>query len=344
MQKSPFIWDEYSDQPYIITNKKFKKQKKKKFLLEYLKMLFMFIIVFPVSFVWQFLMRYPKTQMQLGIGVNLDKGIVQYDLVEELGVKDLLIRMPLCDIEKVDEYVDFAKGFGDDKNIMINVLQDRQHIEDLELLRIDITTVFEKFKFFSSEYQIGNATNRTKWGFFAVSEYLDFYQVVQQVRDQRFPELKLAGPSVIDFEYYYTASSLFNLRHVQFDKLSSLLYVDRRGAPDNRQYGFNFKNKINLLASMASLSSKTNNDIYITEANWPLKNTAPYAPTSEKECVSESDYLHHMQDYIKIARKTNKVSKLYWHQLVAPGYGLVDNRDKAIRKTPAFYKFKQFIN
>jgi len=38
------------------------------------------------------------------------------------------------------------------------------------------------------------------------------------------------------------------------------------------------------------------------------------------------------------------VSKLYWHQLVAPGYGLVDNRDKAIRKTPAFYKFKQLIN
>ena len=121
MQKSPFIWDEHSDQPYIITDKKFKKQQKKKFLLEYLKMLFMFIVVFPISFVWQFLMRYPKTQMQLGIGVNLDKGEIQYDLVEELGVKDLLIRMPLCDIEKVDEYVDFAKGFGDDKNIMINV-------------------------------------------------------------------------------------------------------------------------------------------------------------------------------------------------------------------------------
>jgi len=342
--KSVFTWDSYSDQPHIITDKKFKKSQKKKFFLEYLKMLFVFMIVFPISFVWQFFMRYPKVQMQLGIGVNLDKGNIQYDLVKELGVKHLLIRIPLSDIGKIDEYVKFAKGFGNGKNFMINILQDREHVENLELLRADIKVIFEKFQSISSEYQIGNATNRTKWGFFAVSEYLNFYQVAQHVRDQYFPTLKLIGPSVIDFEYYYTASSLFNLKNIKFDKLSSLLYVDRRGAPDKRQYGFNFKNKINLLASMVHLSAKTNNEIYITEANWPLENTAPYAPTSEKECVSESDYSQHMQDYIKIAKDTSRVHKLYWHQLVAPGYGLVDNRDGVVRKTPAFYKFKQLIN
>ena len=342
--KSVFTWDPYSDQPHIITDKKFKKSQKKKFFLEYLKMLFVFMIVFPISFVWQFFMRYPKVQMQLGIGVNLDKGNIQYDLVKELGVKHLLIRIPLSDIGKIDEYVKFAKGFGNGKNFMINILQDREHVENLELLRANIKVIFEKFQSISSEYQIGNATNRTKWGFFAVSEYLNFYQVAQHVRDQYFPTLKLIGPSVIDFEYYYTASSLFNLKNIKFDKLSSLLYVDRRGAPDKRQYGFNFKNKINLLASMVHLSAKTNNEIYITEANWPLENTAPYAPTSEKECVSESDYSQHMQDYIKIAKDTSRVHKLYWHQLVAPGYGLVDNRDGVVRKTPAFYKFKQLIN
>jgi len=255
-----------------------------------------------------------------------------------------LIRIPLWDIARIDEYVDFAKGFGSDKNIVINILQDREHVENLELLYADVKIIFRKFQSISSEYQIGNATNRTKWGFFAVSEYLNFYQVAQRVRDQHFPALKLIGPSVIDFEYYYTASSLFNLKNIKFDKLSSLLYVDRRGAPDKRQYGFDFKNKINFLASMVHLSTKANNEIYITEANWPLKNTAPYAPTSEKECVSESDYSQYMQDYIKIAKDTNKIDKLYWHQLVAPGYGLVDNRDGVVRKTLAFYKFKQLIN
>lgn len=340
----PESWDKYSDQPHIITDKKFKKSQKEKFLLEYFKMFFVFIVIFPISFIWQFLMRYPKAQMQIGIGVNLDKGNIQYELVEELGVKNLLVRMPLWDINRVGEYVAFAKGFGDDKNIVINILQDRGHVDNLELLHTDIKTIFEKFQSISSEYQIGNATNRTKWGFFAVSEYLNFYQVAQQVRNQSFPALKLIGPSVIDFEYYYTTSSLFNLKGIKFDKLSSLLYVDRRGAPDKRQYGFNFKNKINLLASMVHLSTKTNNEIYITEANWPLENTAPYAPTSEKECVSESDYSQYMQDYIKIAKDTNRVDKLYWHQLIASGYGLVDNRNGVIRKTPAFYKFKQLID
>ena len=342
--KSIFTWDSYSDQPYIITDKRFKREQKKKYLPEYLRMFFLFVVIFPISFFWQLMMRYPKAQMQLGIGVNFDKGEIQYELVEELGVKHLLIRIPLWDIAKIDDYVKFAKGFGSGKNFMINILQDREHVENLELLRANIKVIFEKFQSISSEYQIGNATNRTKWGFFAVSEYLNFYQVAQHVRDQYFPTLKLIGPSVIDFEYYYTASSLFNLKNIKFDKLSSLLYVDRRGAPDKRQYGFNFKNKINLLSSMVHLSAKTNNEIYITEANWPLEDTAPYAPTSEKECVSESDYSQHMQDYIKIAKDTNRVSKLYWHQLVAPGYGLVDNRDGVVRKTPAFYKFKQLIN
>ncbi|HIC40319.1 MAG TPA: hypothetical protein EYO74_02810, partial [Piscirickettsiaceae bacterium] len=162
--KSKASWDPYSDQPYIITDRDFKRIQKKKYLPEYLRMFFLFVVIFPISFVWQFLMRYPKVQMQLGIGVNFDKGEIQYELVEELGVKHLLIRIPLWDIGKIDEYVKFAKGFGNGKNFMINILQDREHVENLELLRADIKVIFEKFQSISSEYQIGNATNRTKWG------------------------------------------------------------------------------------------------------------------------------------------------------------------------------------
>ena len=129
-----------------------------------------------------------------------------------------------------------------------------------------------------------------------------------------------------------------NLISMIYSNKSSLDRMLRRHVAEK------FKNKINLLTSMVHLSAKANNEIYITEANWPLENTAPYAPTSEKECVSESDYSQYMQDYIKIAKGTNKIDKLYWHQLVAPGYGLVDNRDGVVRKTLAFYKFKQLLN
>jgi hypothetical protein len=342
--KPLFDWDNFSDQPHIIRNKVFKRQQKHKYLFEYLQMFLLFVFIFPMAFVWQFLMRFPKNKAEIGIGVNLDKGDDQYRLIEELGVKHLIVRMPLWEVDKVDEYVEFVRNFGNDKIILINILQDINNIKNKMLLQKNTIIIFDKFKHLASEYQIGNAINRTKWGFFSVSEYLNFYQTVQEIRDKNYPKLKLVGPSVIDFEYYYTTSALFNFKKIKFDTLSTLLYVDRRGSPSHSQYGFNLERKINLLASLASLSSKTNQQIYITETNWPLKNTAPFAPTSEKECVSEKTYSEYMCHYLALAKDSHKVKRIYWHQLIAPGYGLVDNRYGKIRKMPAFYRFKEIIN
>ena len=83
--------------------------------------------------------------------------------------------------------------------------------------------------------------------------------------------------------------------------------------------------------------------LYITEVNWPITGRAPYAPTSEKECVSIEQYCEYMRDYFQITAKSGFVSRVYWHQLVAPGYGLVDDRTGSLRKTPAFYAFKEMV-
>jgi hypothetical protein len=107
---------------------------------------------------------------------------------------------------------------------------------------------------------------------------------------------------------------------------------------------FDIKNKIDMLYSIIRLSPKTkSNDIYITEVNWPILDTAPYAPTGEKECVSEDEYSKYMIEYFKITKESKKVSKVFWHQLIATGYGLVDIRDNKIRKRKAFYKFKEML-
>jgi hypothetical protein len=50
-----------------------------------------------------------------------------------------------------------------------------------------------------------------------------------------------------------------------------------------------------------------------------------------------------MVEYFDIAYKTNKISKVFWHQLIAGGYGLVDNRDGKMVKTEAFYRFKELL-
>jgi hypothetical protein len=95
--------------------------------------------------------------MQIGIGVNLDKGVAQYALVKELGVQHLIIRMPLWEMEKIDEYVAFAKGFGD-KKFVINILQNREYIEDLALLKQDIEIIFDKFQ---KQKQCSNIQNQS---------------------------------------------------------------------------------------------------------------------------------------------------------------------------------------
>ena len=359
--KFDFPWDSHSDQPYIL-KREIKKALRKGHGINYLKLITTNFIYFPYLFL-KFLLKpvgsilsnknyntnkaFDKIEPTrfYGLCVNLDKGKIQYELIEELGVKSLQIRVFLNDIENIDNYVAFAKGFGEDKEILITIIQDREHIENHTLLEKDIKIIFEKFQNITNEFMVGNAINRIKWGFVSVEEYLSFYKIVQSVRDKAFPNIKLIGSSVIDFEYHFTIRTLFNNYSIFYDKVASLLYVDRRGSPYSTQMGiFDLKNKIEFLDTIVKSSSKCNNNIYITEANWPLSGTAPYAPTSEKECVSEELYNQYMLEYFDIALKSKKIEKLFWHQLIAPGYGLVDNRDGKIRKTKAFYAFKKILN
>ncbi len=357
--KNNFPWDSYSDQPHIL-KRALKKELRQGHVLDYFKLIATNLFYFPYLFL-KFVGSISSNKKSkphktfdkieptaskdfYGLCVNLDKGEKQFKLIEELGVKSLQIRLFLNDIENIDAYVTFAKGFGDDKEILITIIQDREHITNHELLVKDINIIFEKFKGIAHEFMIGNAINRIKWEFVSMEEYLAFYEVVQNVRDKAFPEIKLIGSSVIDFEYHFTIRTLFNAYPIHYDKVASLLYVDRRGSPYATQMGiFDFKNKIEFLHTIVKSSSKCNNSIYITEANWPLVGTAPYAPTSEKECVSEEQYNKYMIEYFDIALMSQKIEKVYWHQLIAPGYGLVDNRDGTIRKTEAFYSFKELI-
>jgi len=344
-----FPWDRYSDQPYVL-KKELKQELRRGHKIDYIKLITTNLIFFPYLFARfyfksKFHKRLIKTPKFYGLCVNLDKGVGQYELVEELGVKSLQIRVFLNDIKNIDAYVEFAKGFGVDKEILITIIQDREHIENPKLLEADITTIFQKFKDITDEVMIGNAINRIKWGFVSIEEYLSFYETIQKIRDRDFPNIKLIGSSIIDFEYHFTIRTLFNNYNVHYDRVASLLYVDRRGSPYSTQMGiFDLKNKIEFLETIVKSSKKSENSIYITETNYPLSGTAPYAPTSEKECVSEELYNRYMLDYFDIALRSQKVQKVYWHQLIASGYGLVDNRDGKLRKTKAFYSFKELIN
>ena len=303
------------------------------------------LFVLPISFLFIPFSRKKNRDSDtfFALSINLDKEpSLTPELLEELGVEHILVRCKLWEMDKLDELEDFILACKY-KELTLNILQDREHIEDLALLKNDLRLIFSSFHKKVTRFQIGSTINRAKWGFFSVDEYNRFYKVAYDLKRSEFPHIKLLGSGVIDFEYHFTAHTLFHLTPTKYDGVASLLYVDRRGAPENTQMGFDLSSKIALLSSMISLSPKSKNHLYITETNWPISNTAPYAPTSEHECVDEESYANFLVRYYLLAFASQKVDAVFWHQLIAAGYGLIDNR-QGLRKRSAFYAFKTLIS
>ncbi len=342
--KTPYLWDHYSDQPYQLKDRAHKKQGRKKELFSLLYTYLSALLLMPFFLLLQIFSRPKKidTQHFFGMSVNLDKFPDEsLEFIEELDVNTLLIRLPLWEMKNFDDFVLFIRRFKG-KQILLNIMQDREHVEDLALLQKDLETIFTTLQDDVALFQIGTTINRAKWGFFSVGEYLRFYQIAYQLKQKHYPKIQLLGPSVIDFEYHFTLHALFNFAKLKFDGVSALLYVDRRGAPENSQMGFDLLKKIRLLDTLTIFSPKTVRRLYLTETNWPITQTAPYAPTSEHECVSESDYTAYMLRYYLLAFASQRVESVYWHQLIAPGYGLIDSRD-GLRKREAFKAFKVML-
>ena len=107
-------WDHYSDQPAIIKDRALKKQIYKQVRWDSLKMLLTNLVMYPICFLNYLIFPVKKikqdTHSFFGMSINLDKNPEQtHALIEDLGANNLLIRMPLADIENIEEYVEFTK-------------------------------------------------------------------------------------------------------------------------------------------------------------------------------------------------------------------------------------------
>lgn len=339
--KEPYNWDNNSDQPSQLKDKNFKKQMRKKEIKSLIKTIFTSIFILPFSLIMMPFVKRKTVVSSDFFGMEIDytkEADLSMDLLKELDVSTILLRFKLWEMDSLKDLKDFILK-NKEKKIILKIMQDREHVKDLDLLQKDLNTIFSTLGLHVGIYEIGTTINRAKWGFFSVDEYNKFFKTAYDLKESKFPSLQLIGSGVIDFEYHFTAHTIFNFYKYSYDGVSSLLYVDRRGAPENTQLGFNLSDKIAWLSTMVWLSPKTKQDLHITEVNWPLSGTAPYAPTSEYECVNKELYADYMLRYNLLTFASQQVNTLSWHQLIAPGYGLVDNRDK-ILKHEAFYTYK----
>lgn len=254
----------------------------------------------------------------------------------ELGVKSVLLRINYNrnlftsgEYKKIKEAVYRLHSEGCE--ILLVLAQNRDSFEAGADLDLYFKTIFSDFKGKAGEYQIGETINRPKWGVIRKGEYERFYAIAKKYRDGIDKNAKLIAPSVIDFEWLYT--TYFTNTIGDYDILNSLLYVDRVHQPENEQDGFDTMDKIALMRAV-----DTSKKFYITEFNWPISKTGDYKPTSEKEAVSEELHAMYNIRYLLATMGSKKVDKVYYWQLFAKGYGLVDHIDMTGKPSFAAYK------
>ncbi len=290
----------------------------------------------------------PADFLGVGAPTTFDAGrdADQLALLAELGARRVLVRAPVWQRRRLGHLewwcAEVRRITGNP--VVVAVLQDRASVCAPRRWQADLADLFSALGPHAEAFQLPQAPNRTKWGCYHLGDALDLLEAAQRVR-RRFPDVRLAGPAVIDFEPGPLLRLLLNRRRFSLDVATALLYVDRRGAPENGQYGlFDFAAKLRFTAAAVRASPRVvrGAPLWITELNWPLLGTDIWTPTSDDECVDEETAAAYLERSYRIAWTSGAADRLYWWQLVAPGYGLVDARGPW-RRRPAFAALRRLL-
>lgn len=272
-------------------------------------------------------------------------------LLKELGPVPLLVRFYHHETEKEWAYsadvIHRLKQAG--HPITIALVQDRRAVLDPELWRVFMEAVLDRVHEDIEAAEVGHAINRVKWGIWNTDEYRRWMQASATVM-ARYHGIQWMGPAGIDFEYYRVWAALDRLpATIHFSALSHHLYVDRRGAPENRQGRFSTLEKAALARAMAVVSPRCADRLVVSEVNWPLLGTGIYSPVGSPYIwpgreilapnVSESDAAAYALRYLLITLCSGLVDRVFWWQLTAHGYGLTDLN----RIRPAYEAFRLFV-
>lgn len=264
-------------------------------------------------------------------------------LIDELAVRHVLLRLHPWEEDHAAEEALARDLHARNIEVSFALPQNRDLVRDPARWRRALEEIGSRFTPYGRHFQVGQAINRSKWGVWNVREYVALARIAEEVL-RPYPGIELLGPSVIDFEYHVTAAVL-NLRQAgfRFDAVSSLLYVDRRGAPENRQAGLDTADKVLLLKAIAETARNAAGRCWITEVNWPLKE-GPHSPAGRDVSVDEEAQADYLARYYLLSLGTGAVERVFWWQVMARGYGLVDPTDPANpRRRPSFFALKTLI-
>ncbi len=270
--------------------------------------------------------------------------------LEDLGADKVLLRLHPWEEDHDDEEALARELASRGYDLAFSLPQNRELVRDAARWQRKVEELAERFTPFGRHFQLGQAINRSKWGIWKYDEYLAMAVAAADIL-RRHGDIEILGPSVIDFELHATAAVL-NLAatELRFDAVSSLLYVDRRGAPENTQLGFGTVGKVVLLQAIAETSRNSEPRSWITEVNWPLWE-GPHSPAGRTVSVDEQTQADYLVRYFLLSLTTGAVERVYWWQLVARGYGLIAPQEddaptpppKPLRRRPSFRAFANLL-
>ena len=280
-----------------------------------------------------------------GIGLAVrpfpDNPEAHFEAVLDTGVQHVLLRLHPWAGGHDDEERLAAALVEKGVDLVFSVPQNRELVRDLPRWRASVEELGERFSPYSKDFVIGHAVNRSKWGVWTSREYVRLYHEAVAALD-RFPGIRISGPGVIDFEFQ---STLVYLRRadLDFEAVASLLYVDRRGAPENQQLGLDTMGKIMLLRAICDVSGRSAAQSWITEVNWPLWE-GPHSPAGRAVSVNEETQAAYLTRYYVQSLGTGLVDRVYWWRLLARGYGLATiEPDGVIRRRPSYDALKTLV-
>ena len=127
MKNQPEWWDPYSCQPYKMADQD-KPRSGLANIIEYSKVAASNLLGLP-AISYQYLKLKPKpaeipADQFIGLSISPDHNYQNalLEMVDELGVKQLLLRIPSWDLNAIDDYVKFLESFPKHE-FVINVLQ-----------------------------------------------------------------------------------------------------------------------------------------------------------------------------------------------------------------------------
>jgi tRNA A-37 threonylcarbamoyl transferase component Bud32 len=263
--------------------------------------------------------------------------------IDELGVSRALLRLHPWE-SKHDDDEELARELqARGVDLSFALPQTRDLVRDHPRWCAAVEELAERFTPFGRYFQVGHAPNRSKWGAWTRREFVELYLQASEILG-RYPGVAVLGPAVIDFEYHITlALANRSVPGLRFDPVSALLYVDRRGAPENTQFGLDTVDKVVLLRAIAELGRNTGERCWITEVNWPLWE-GPHSPAGKSVSVDESSQADFLVRYYLLVLGTGLIERVYWWRLLARGYGLLSpESDGRLRRRPSFEALRTLI-